>query len=297
MGARQGATDRVRQRAVQPPPVPRRGSQVGIGETTTRARSLAHVTQLERSFCATKMPRPTSTASTMSFFMPLTLAGSAGSVTIRVGSVGRVPGEQRPGRRRTGRTGDVRQVRRWRSFLPPDEQGDVLQRATLGVQAEEHLEKAPMMHDDRADHVPDQEGEVVSCRRRSADRSWSRPGPSHPSLKSVRQLNRRVLPHGQPTVTAAPSATQDQGVVQALAGRGPVERPGVAISGRSPHFWTEKYPGRTLRSKSCRISRKSTRPQARSRTAFYTVSRRVGQTTQAWTPSRLIGLVLVHASH
>ena len=44
---------------------------------------------------------------------------------------------------------------------------------------------------------------------------------SHPSLKSVRQLNRRVLPHGQPTVTAAPSATQDQGVVPSPGGPWP----------------------------------------------------------------------------
>jgi hypothetical protein len=74
--------------------------------------------------------------------------------------------------------------------------------------------------------------------------------------------------------------------------------PGMASSGKSPHFWTEKYPGRTFRSRSRRISRKSTRrPQARSRTpSLSTLRGGSGGPRQAGTPSRLIGLVPVHAS-
>ncbi len=94
-------------------------------------------------------------------------------------------------------------------------------------------------------------------------RSAVRAPPSHPSLKSVRQLNRRVLHTGSPPSPQPHLRRRTREWCRALAGRGPVGRPGVAISGRSPHFWTEKYPGRTLRSKSCRICRKSTRPQAR----------------------------------
>ena len=128
-------------------------------------------------------------------------------------------------------------------------------------------------------------------------RSAVRAPPSHPSLKSVRQLNRRVLHTGSPPSPQPHLRRRTREWCRALAGRGPVGRPGVAISGRSPHFWTEKYPGRTLRSKSCRISRKSTRPQARSRTRFlYKLRGGSGGPHEAWTPSRLIGLVLVHAS-
>jgi hypothetical protein len=58
---------------------------------------------------------------------------------------------------------------------------------------------------------------------------------------------------------------------------------GVAISGKSPHFWTEKYPRRTFRPRSGRISRKSTRPQARSRTRFLSTLRGgSGGTTRSW---------------
>ena len=91
-----------------------------------------------------------------------------------------------------------------------------------------------------------------------------RKAASHPSLKSVHSLIVALCHTGSPPSlqphlrrrTRGGGADSWRAVVR-------LGWPGVVISGRSPHFWTEKYPGRTLRSKSCRISRKSTAPQAR----------------------------------